>query len=57
MVEHLRLMRPVWVADVWVAEESNPPLLRSDARLGFVPVDEIIVFHPPRGQDSDAALR
>ncbi|HEX2741748.1 MAG TPA: hypothetical protein VHM69_15000 [Rubrobacter sp.] len=52
MVEHLRPLQPVWLA-----EQKNQPSLELAARLGFVPVDEIIVFHPPQGQDIDPALR
>ncbi len=33
---------------VWGAEETNPPSLRLAAKLGFVPVDELIVFRPAR---------
>ncbi len=33
---------------VWGAEETNPPSLRLGAKLGFVPVDELIVFRPAR---------
>ncbi|MGF1471492.1 MAG: GNAT family N-acetyltransferase [Rubrobacteraceae bacterium] len=31
---------------VWGAEESNPPSMRLAAKLGFVPVDELILFRP-----------
>lgn len=44
MVERMRPLRPVWGA-----EETNPASLGLAARLGFVPVDELIVFHPPPG--------
>jgi len=31
---------------VWAAEETNPPSMRLAAKLGFVPVDELLVFRP-----------
>ena len=31
---------------VWAAEETNPPSLRPAAKLGFVPVDELVLFRP-----------
>ena len=31
---------------VWGAEETNPPSMRLAAKLGFVPVDELILFRP-----------
>ncbi len=31
---------------VWGAEETNPPSLRLAKKLGFVLVDELLVFHP-----------
>lgn len=31
---------------VWRAEETNPPSLRLAAKLGFVPIDELILFRP-----------
>jgi GNAT superfamily N-acetyltransferase len=43
MIEYLRPLRPVWGA-----EETNLPSLRLAARLGFVPVDELLVFRAPR---------
>lgn len=43
MVERMRPLRPVWGA-----EETNPASLGLAAKLGFVVVDELIVFHPPR---------
>lgn len=43
MVEYMKPLRPVWGA-----EETNAASLGLAARLGFVPVDELIVFHPPR---------
>lgn len=43
MVERMTPLRPVWAA-----EETNAASLGLAARLGFVPVDELIVFHPPR---------
>lgn len=43
MVEHMKPLRPAWGA-----EEANAVLLGLAARLGFVPVDELIAFHPPR---------
>jgi hypothetical protein len=33
---------------VWGAEEWNRASLGLAARLGFVPVDELVVFHPAR---------
>lgn len=50
MVEHMKPLRPVWAA-----EASNVASLGLAARLGFVPVDELIVFHPPSA--AEAALR
>lgn len=43
MAEHMKPLRPVWAA-----EETNAASLGLAAKLGFVPVDELIVFHPPR---------
>jgi GNAT superfamily N-acetyltransferase len=40
-------MREQGKEPIWGAEETNPPSLGLAARLGFVPVDEIVVFHPP----------
>ena len=38
---------------VWAAEESNPPSMRLAARLGFVPVDELVLLRPaPRPEAS-----
>lgn len=31
---------------VWAAEETNPPSLRLAARLGFIPVDELVLLRP-----------
>jgi GNAT superfamily N-acetyltransferase len=31
---------------VWAAEETNPPSMRLAARLGFVPVDELVLLRP-----------
>ncbi len=31
---------------VWGAEETNPPSMRLAAKLGFVPVDELVLFRP-----------
>jgi GNAT superfamily N-acetyltransferase len=44
MIRHMneRGKRPVWGA-----EEDNRASLALAARLGFVPVDELVVFHPP----------
>lgn len=39
MIEHLRPLRPVWGA-----ENTNRASLGLAARLGFVPVDELLVF-------------
>jgi hypothetical protein len=52
MIEHLRPLRPVWGAD-----EMNLPSPRLAAKLGFVPADEVLVFHPPGAQGAGAALR
>ncbi len=52
MIEHLRPLRAVWGAD-----ETNLPSLRLAAKLGFVPADEVLVFHPPGAQGTGAALR
>ena len=41
MVEHLRPLRPVWGA-----ENTNLASLGLAARLGFVPVDELLLFRP-----------
>lgn len=43
MIEHMRPLRPVWGA-----EETNPASLGLAAKLGFVVVDELVVFHTPR---------
>lgn len=55
MIEHLRPLRPVW--PVWGADETNLPSPRFAAKLGFVPADEVLVFHPPGAQGAGAALR
>jgi GNAT superfamily N-acetyltransferase len=49
MTGHMRHRNkePVWGVEAW-----NLPSLGLASKLGFVPVDEIVVFHPPR-----AALR
>ncbi len=39
MVEQMKPLRPVWGA-----EEANAASLGLAVRLGFVPVDELIVF-------------
>lgn len=44
MVEY---MRKVGKEPVWGAEVTNPASLGLAARLGFVPVDELYVIHPP----------
>jgi hypothetical protein len=31
---------------VWAAEETNPPSMCLAAKLGFVPVDGLLVFRP-----------
>jgi GNAT superfamily N-acetyltransferase len=31
---------------VWAAEETNPPSMRLADKLGFVPVDELVLFRP-----------
>lgn len=38
------------LAPVWGAEETNTASLALAARLGFVPVDEVAVFHPARSE-------
>ncbi len=45
MVDH---MREQGKKPVWGAEESNLPSLRLAARLGFVPVDRVVVFQPAK---------
>lgn len=47
MVEH---MKEKGKQPVWGAEEWNRPSLGLAAKLGFVPVDELVVFHPVRDQ-------
>ena len=44
MIEHMRRRgkRPVWGA-----EETNQASLSLASKLGFVPVDELVVFHAP----------
>ncbi len=44
MVERMegKGLRPVWGAEEW-----NRASLGLAAKLGFVPVDELVVFHPP----------
>lgn len=42
MVEYLHPLRPVWGA-----ENTNRASLQLAARLGFVPVDELLILHPP----------
>jgi GNAT superfamily N-acetyltransferase len=32
---------------VWAAEETNPPSMRLAAKLGFFPVDGLVLFRPP----------
>ena len=32
---------------VWAAEETNLPSMRLAAKLGFFPVDELVLFRPP----------
>ncbi len=34
---------------VWGAEEANTPSMGLARKLGFVPVDRVLVFHPPTG--------
>lgn len=41
------LMRSAGLTPVWGAEETNPGSLALASKLGFVPVDEVAVFHPP----------
>ncbi len=42
MARHMLPLHPVWAA-----EESNIPSMRLAAKLGFIPVDELDVFHRP----------
>lgn len=51
MIEHMRPLLPVWGA-----EETNLPSMRLAANLGFVPVDELLVFHAPRDQRGCAKI-
>lgn len=44
----LRRMEERGKRPVWGAEETNAASLGLARKLGFVPVDEIAVFHPPR---------
>ncbi len=43
MIEHMRRQGKM---PVWGAEETNAPSLGLAAKLGFVPVDSYLVFHP-----------
>ncbi|MBA2442427.1 MAG: GNAT family N-acetyltransferase [Rubrobacter sp.] len=45
----LRQMEGSGKRPVWGAEETNAASLGLAERLGFVPVDEVVVFHPPAG--------
>lgn len=44
MIEHMRRRGKL---PVWSAEETNGASLALASKLGFVPVDELIVFHAP----------
>jgi GNAT superfamily N-acetyltransferase len=52
--EHMRRERR---RPVWNAATSNAASLGLAARLGFVPVDEMVVFLPPRNRRQSSALR
>lgn len=43
----MRTMRERGKEPVWGAEDSNLPSLRLAAKMGFVPVDRLILFSPP----------
>ncbi|HZC19702.1 MAG TPA: hypothetical protein VE225_08305, partial [Rubrobacteraceae bacterium] len=36
---------------VWAAEETNPPSMCLAAKLGFFPVDELVLLRPPAEPD------
>lgn len=44
----IRTMRERGKEPVWGAEDSNLPSLRLAAKMGFVPVDRLILFSPPQ---------
>jgi GNAT superfamily N-acetyltransferase len=44
----MRTMRERGKQPVWGAEDSNLPSLRLAAKMGFVPVDRLILFSPPQ---------
>lgn len=44
----IRTMRERGKEPVWGAEDSNVPSLRLAAKMGFVPVDRLILFAPPQ---------
>jgi GNAT superfamily N-acetyltransferase len=44
----MRTMRERGKEPVWGAEDSNLPSLRLAAKMGFVPVDRLILFAPPQ---------
>jgi hypothetical protein len=44
----MRTMRERGKQPVWGAEDSNLPSLRLAAKMGFVPVDRLILFAPPQ---------
>lgn len=48
MIEHMKRRGK---QPVWGAEETNEASLALAARLGFVPVDELVVFHAPTGRE------
>ena len=50
MIEH---MRQRGKQPVWGAEETNAPSLALAAKLGFVPVDELVVFHAPANRPGE----
>lgn len=47
----IRYLRLVGKQPVWCAEETNEASLGLAAKLGFVPVDELVVLHPPDGTE------
>jgi GNAT superfamily N-acetyltransferase len=44
----IRTMREHGKEPVWGAEDSNAPSLRLAAKMGFAPVDRLILFSPPQ---------
>jgi predicted GNAT family acetyltransferase len=50
MIEH---MRQRGKQPVWGVEETNAPSLTLAAKLGFVAVDELVVFHAPANRPGE----